>query len=215
MPYISQARRAALDPPVEALQAALAKLGLSEGDLNYVVSRLAGYYFRAETSYHTIARVRGALMDAADEFYRRLAVGYEKRKREQNGDVPEYAPPRKLAPLSLTFPNHPVMPTKPAHFDCAPRERVELGEGSSMRVFEVASLEHSTQRVLGHPSSECAEQHCTLHNRSNHHMRAWPQLWRDDAQLMERTCPHGVGHPDPDDLKAAEYRHGCDGCCRP
>ena len=212
MPYISQARRAALDPPVEALQAALAKLGLSEGDLNYVVSRLAGYYFRAETSYHTIARVRGALMDAADEFYRRLAVGYEKRKREENGDVPEYAPPRKLAPL--VFPNHPVMPTKPAAFD-APGERVELGEGSSLRVFELASLEHSPHRVLGHPSSKCAGRPCTLHNRSAHHMRGWPQYWRDDAQLMERTCSHGVGHPDPDDLKAPTYRHGCDGCCRP
>lgn len=38
---------------------------------------------------------------------------------------------------------------------------------------------------------------------------------------MERTCPHGVGHPDPDD---AAYRasqgdtdctHGCDWCCSP
>ena len=200
MPYISQARRAALDPPVEALQDALAKLGLSEGDLNYVVSRLAGYYFRAETSYHTIARVRGALMDAADEFYRRLAVGYEKRKLKQNGDVPEYAPPCKLAPLPLTFPDRPVFPRKPAAFD---------GPG------ELVSLEHSTQHIIGHPSSKCAGRPCTLHNRSAHHLRGMRQLWRDDVQLMERICPHGVGHPDPDDLKAAEYQHGCDGCCRP
>jgi len=207
MPYISQARRAELDKPIEAVQAALAKLGLSEGDLNYVVSRLAGYYFRAETSYHTIARVRGALLDASDEFYRRVAVGYEKRKREQNGDVPEYAPPRKLAPLPLTFPDRPLVPVRPAKFECS--------DGSSVRVFELASLEHSTQRVVGHPREVCAGKPCTLHNRSAHRMRHMRQLWRDDAQLMERVCEHGVGHPDPDDLKAAEYRHGCDGCCRP
>jgi hypothetical protein len=42
---------------------------------------------------------------------------------------------------------------------------------------------------------------------------------------MERMCPHGVGHPDPDDPKLMnlnstehnssyfEYIHGCDGCC--
>jgi hypothetical protein len=43
---------------------------------------------------------------------------------------------------------------------------------------------------------------------------------------MERICPHGVGHPDPDHLAFVEERygtdeasvesvHGCDGCCRP
>jgi hypothetical protein len=45
---------------------------------------------------------------------------------------------------------------------------------------------------------------------------------------MERICPHGVGHPDPDDLayrisiakkmgKDTKYLgiHGCDGCCTP
>lgn len=34
---------------------------------------------------------------------------------------------------------------------------------------------------------------------------------------MERICKHGIGHPDPDDLKVqsswAEGVHGCDGCC--
>ena len=33
---------------------------------------------------------------------------------------------------------------------------------------------------------------------------------------MERTCPHGVGHPDPDSPWAHdshEWIHGCDGCC--
>jgi hypothetical protein len=33
---------------------------------------------------------------------------------------------------------------------------------------------------------------------------------------MERVCPHGVGHPDPDDINVIlgpEKVHGCDGCC--
>ena len=34
---------------------------------------------------------------------------------------------------------------------------------------------------------------------------------------MERECPHGFFHPDPDDPKTKSWmqrRHNCDGCCR-
>lgn len=72
-----------------------------------------------------------------------------------------------------------------------------------------------------HPAERCAGQRCVLHNPSDHHMRSWPALWRSDRGLMERTCPHGVGHPDPDDLdyhvrngRGWQGVHGCDGCCR-
>lgn len=44
--------------------------------------------------------------------------------------------------------------------------------------------------------------------------------WRADTGVMERLCPHGVGHPDPDSLRYFERHdihgfgvHGCDGCC--
>jgi hypothetical protein len=34
---------------------------------------------------------------------------------------------------------------------------------------------------------------------------------------MERICPHGVGHPDPDHVfytkRMTDTIHGCDGCC--
>jgi len=49
-------------------------------------------------------------------------------------------------------------------------------------------------------------------------MADWPQNWRGDRGLMERVCPHGIGHPDPDDFKSNdkyESVHGCDGCCQP
>ncbi len=79
------------------------------------------------------------------------------------------------------------------------------------------------QHILVHDKDKC-EGYCCIHNPSNHHMRDWPTHWRDDRRLMERICPHGVGHPDPDDLafKArigmdaeVEGIHGCDGCCSP
>lgn len=67
-----------------------------------------------------------------------------------------------------------------------------------------------------HEPDKCAGENCTIHNRSDHHMRSWPQHWRSDTGVMERTCPHGVGHPDPDmpyGPEAWQWVHGCDGCC--
>ena len=71
-----------------------------------------------------------------------------------------------------------------------------------------------------HDAEACAGQHCTLHNPSDHHMRDWPLTLRETT-LMERKCPHGIGHPDPDSLAhlqrvapgGAWDIHGCDGCC--
>lgn len=70
------------------------------------------------------------------------------------------------------------------------------------------------QFVRVHSREKCAGTPCCIHNPSDHHMKDWPQLWRDDRKMMERTCPHGVGHPDPDDTKKY-VDHGCDGCCMP
>lgn len=80
-----------------------------------------------------------------------------------------------------------------------------------------------TRVLFTHPPEACQGQHCCIHNPSEHHMRSWTMLWREDRKLMERICPHGVGHPDPDDVAhhlrehpedAAWYdKHGCDGCC--
>ena len=79
-------------------------------------------------------------------------------------------------------------------------------------------LEHTNRIMWTHKKDLCAGQHCTIHNMSNHSMRDYPQLWRGDRNIMERVCPHGVGHPDPDDFNVMtnphEVIHGCDGCCR-
>lgn len=73
-----------------------------------------------------------------------------------------------------------------------------------------------------HPPTTCAGRPCVVHNPSDHHMREWRLNWRADRGLMERLCPHGIGHPDPDDMayqvsvgRKGQGIHGCDGCCRP
>ena len=80
-----------------------------------------------------------------------------------------------------------------------------------------AYLEHTDSWMYCHEYSRCRDGYCTLHNRSNHNMRSFPQLWRADRGIMERVCPHGIGHPDPDEFRIRngedDGSHGCDTCC--
>ena len=67
-----------------------------------------------------------------------------------------------------------------------------------------------------HDHSKCADRSCVIHNPSDHHMRDWPLHWRGDTGVMERTCSHFIGHPDPDQPwpdDDGRWTHGCDGCC--
>lgn len=79
-------------------------------------------------------------------------------------------------------------------------------------------LENTRIWVHCHDKNKCYDDICSLHNRTPHHMRDWPQNWREDRTIMERICSHGIGHPDPDDFKIVRFldkgEHGCDGCCR-
>lgn len=86
--------------------------------------------------------------------------------------------------------------------------------------WEKVTLENTDERWIVHAEGTCRGAACAIHKRTDHHMRALPQHFRADRALMERTCPHGVGHPDPDDLAFHEAEgdetagvHGCDGCC--
>lgn len=82
----------------------------------------------------------------------------------------------------------------------------------------------SGQVLRVHARSTCTGRHCCIHHPSDHVLRDRPLHWRADRRLMERLCPHGIGHPDPDDVahhaavegwvSARWYSvHGCDGCC--
>lgn len=68
--------------------------------------------------------------------------------------------------------------------------------------------------IVAHTVDVCAGLPCCIHAPSAHHMVTWRQHWRNDRRLMERVCPHGIGHPDPDD-RSPDRVHGCDGCCVP
>ncbi len=92
--------------------------------------------------------------------------------------------------------------------------------------FPVAEPSHgrtSREVLQTHGPGQCAGEHCALHNPSAHALNEAPLVWRGDKGIMERTCRHGVGHPDPDSLdylrglgRDVEWLevHGCDGCCR-
>ena len=71
-----------------------------------------------------------------------------------------------------------------------------------------------------HAPSECQGRPCCIHHPSDHPLADAPLHWRPDKRVMERICPHGVGHDDPDDYAYrstinpnARRVHGCDGCC--
>ncbi len=83
-----------------------------------------------------------------------------------------------------------------------------------------AVLEHTDIVIKNvHLLEDCIGVYCTVHRRSEHHMRSYPQYFREDLGIMERNCPHGYGHPDPDEFAIAKdiylAIHGCDGCCTP
>lgn len=82
---------------------------------------------------------------------------------------------------------------------------------------EIVRLENSPATLIVHDKGNCRGEYCTIHNRSDHVMRSFPQSFRFDRALMERICPHGIGHPDPDELnleRNSRRVHGCDGCCK-
>ncbi len=77
-------------------------------------------------------------------------------------------------------------------------------------------------RITGvHLRQRCEGRECVIHNPSIHHMRSMDLLYRNDRNIFERICEHGVGHPDPDQFSywkemGTEFEavHGCDGCCK-
>lgn len=73
-------------------------------------------------------------------------------------------------------------------------------------------LEHSDVQVFNvHHSALCAGRPCPIHNRSQHELRSWPQVWVDGRVMRE--CEHAVDHKDPDEPGRKRCKK-CDGCCR-
>jgi hypothetical protein len=79
MPYIKQEDRKRIDIH--------GRFPSNEGELNYLITRLVKQYWDEDPRYRTIADITGVLENVKQEFYRRIAVPYEDKKIEENGDV--------------------------------------------------------------------------------------------------------------------------------
>lgn len=82
-----------------------------------------------------------------------------------------------------------------------------------------ATLENSDIKLVRvHLKGQCQGDYCTIHNRSDHPMRSWPQIWNPNVFAMFRVCQHGIAHTDPDEINkdvVVKFEHDmdCDGCC--
>jgi hypothetical protein len=100
MPYVKPEHRSVLDPAIRELANRLSEVARSlpeetafAGLLNYACTSLAVEVVHARFGrlrYGILATVTGVLQNVADEFYRRVAVPYEDKQIEKNGDVPLY-----------------------------------------------------------------------------------------------------------------------------
>jgi hypothetical protein len=72
------------------------------------------------------------------------------------------------------------------------------------------------QILTVHARERCRGPYCVIHNRIPGPMQNWPTHWRSGwGGFMEVLCPHGVGHPAPEETRDGGLGHGCDGCCSP
>lgn len=86
----------------------------------------------------------------------------------------------------------------------------------SVLVVDTWQPHGSSKFYATHDPKQCFPNPCCVHRPSEHHMKDWPQNYRDDTGVTERVCGHGVGHPDPDQpwpTDDVRWMHGCCGCC--
>jgi hypothetical protein len=95
-----------------------------------------------------------------------------------------------------------------------PKSDIKLGEDLMKQEKWVSG---TGQELLVHNREVCNGEPCPVHNPTDHVMKDFPTHWRSDRFIMERICPCGVGHPDPDDYRVRmgieDGVHGCCGCC--
>ena len=87
MPYITKKRRGELSEVTTLLRDDINGNPKSSGDLNYLITSMLDEYLSGNTSYSTINEVIGVLECCKLELYRRIAVPYENKKLEENGEV--------------------------------------------------------------------------------------------------------------------------------
>lgn len=87
MPYITQEQRLKYAIVEDELDLAIDE-DTTVGDLNYLLTLVMKEYLNKKgLRYATLNDIRGAIENAASEFYRRVAIPYEDEKIAGNGDV--------------------------------------------------------------------------------------------------------------------------------
>ncbi len=96
MPYVAQDHRDNVLPNIVALVYEVRSLPAEKqaGVLNYVISEIVSRTLRPAEgwNYASIHNAHGVFLDAAAEFYRRVAGPYEDKARVKNGDLWAYQP---------------------------------------------------------------------------------------------------------------------------
>lgn len=88
MPYIPSCDRGRFAEGLTALKLEIDKNGISNGEFNYLISKIANMYIRHYgLSYNTGSDVIKAFECAKLEFYRCIMAPYEDRKNYENGPV--------------------------------------------------------------------------------------------------------------------------------
>ena len=89
MPYIDPELRPRWDAVVEKFESVIDEFhSIKAGELNYLLTKIVYSWFRiSNPSYDRIQAVVGLLECVKQEFYRRVAVPYEDRKKKEEGDV--------------------------------------------------------------------------------------------------------------------------------
>lgn len=86
MPYIDEMSRIRLDPAVVAADRVCVR---SPGELDYLVTNLVIQFFQHNggENFTNYAQTAGVLLLVILEFYRRVGIPYENKKKAENGDV--------------------------------------------------------------------------------------------------------------------------------
>jgi hypothetical protein len=90
MPYIKKEDRKKFDSIIEDFVDALTEHGFkpfSEGELNYVISKIIWGMFDTKPSYKLGNNLVGVLECVKQEFIRRKLNPYEDEKIKENGDI--------------------------------------------------------------------------------------------------------------------------------
>lgn len=99
---------------------------------------------------------------------------------------------------------------------CRSCQEEQVNDGTVVVANGILTHVHDPALCVGRPYG------CWIHRPLAHPLSDAPVVWREDKGTAERVCPHGVGHPDPQD--AAYHLHAvgrdvsvhrCDGCCGP